>query len=262
MTTTTSTVPVTGLDPVEVTVTSYGSGPPSFLLLHGGAGPQSVTVFAELFAAARGARVLVPVHPGFGGTPRPAGLASVPQLAELYESLLARLGLRDVTVIGNSVGGWITAEIALRHSPEVSGIVLIDAVGIEVPGHPVADFFAMTMDEVFTRTFHDPGPFRFNPAALPPAAQAVAAGNRAALAAYAGRSMSDPTLARRLADVRVPALVLWGDSDAIADPSYGRAYAAAIPAARFLLLKDTGHAPQQETPDLVLHAMPKDAAPC
>ena len=74
--------------------------------------------------------------------------------------------------------------------------------------------------------------------------------------------MSDPTLARRLADVRVPALVLWGDSDAIADPSYGRAYAAAISAARFLLLKDTGHAPQQETPDLVLHAMPKDAAPC
>ena len=43
----------------------------------------------------------------------------------------------------------------------------------------------MTMDEVFTRTFHDPAPFRFDPATLPPEAQAVAAGNRAALAAYA-----------------------------------------------------------------------------
>ncbi len=43
----------------------------------------------------------------------------------------------DVTVIGNSTGGWITAEIALVKSPRVSGIVLIDAVGIEVPGHPV-----------------------------------------------------------------------------------------------------------------------------
>jgi pimeloyl-ACP methyl ester carboxylesterase len=73
MTTTTYTVPVTGLDPVEVTVTSYGSGQP-FLLLHGGAGPQSVTGFAELLAAAHDAHVLVPVHPGFGGTPRPGGL--------------------------------------------------------------------------------------------------------------------------------------------------------------------------------------------
>jgi pimeloyl-ACP methyl ester carboxylesterase len=77
MTTTTYTVPVTGLDPVEVTVTSYGSGQP-FLLLHGGAGPQSVTGFAELLATAHDAQVLVPVHPGFGGTPRPGRLTTIP----------------------------------------------------------------------------------------------------------------------------------------------------------------------------------------
>jgi hypothetical protein len=56
------TVPVTGLDPVEVTVSDYGAGQP-FLLLHGGAGPQSVTGFAELLATTRDVRVLVPVHP-------------------------------------------------------------------------------------------------------------------------------------------------------------------------------------------------------
>ena len=185
----------------------------------------------------------------------PDGLTGIPRLAALYLRLLEDLGLEDVTVIGNSIGGWITAEIALLQSPRVSGIVLIDAVGIEVPGHPVADFFAMTMDEVFTRTFHDPAPFRFDPATLPPEAQAVAAGNRAALAAYAGASMSDPTLAGRLADLEIPTLVLWGDSDRIADPDYGRAYASAIPMAKFQLLTDTGHAPQQETPDQVLRAI-------
>ena len=160
-----------------------------------------------------------------------------------------------MTVIGNSIGGWIAAEIALLRSPHVSGIVLIDAVGLDVPGHPVADFFAMTMDEVFTRTFHDPAKFRFDPTTLPPEAQAVAAGNRGALAAYAGASMSDPALAGRLANLELPALVLWGDSDRIADPDYGRAYASAIPGAKFQLLTDTGHAPQQETPDQVLHAI-------
>jgi pimeloyl-ACP methyl ester carboxylesterase len=254
MTATTYTVPMAGIDPVEVTVTSYGAGPP-FLLLHGGAGPQSVTGFAELLAAAHDARVLVPVHPGFDGTRRPDGLTRISQLAELYNGLIELLGLADVTVIGNSIGGWITAEIALLRSPRISGIVLIDAVGLEVPGHPVADFFSMTMDEVFTRTFHNPEPFRVDPSALPPAAQAVAAGNRAAIAAYAGPTMSDPGLAARLATLDIPALVLWGDSDRIADPGYGRAYAAAIPLARFQLLPDTGHAPQQETPDLVLHAI-------
>ncbi len=250
----TYTVAVDEIGPVEVTVAEYGSGQP-FLLLHGGAGPQSVSGFAELFAATHNVRVLAPIHPGFGGTPRPEACASIPSLAALYQALLDELNLTNVTVIGNSVGGWITAEIALLKSSRVSGIVLIDAVGIDVPGHPVADFFALTMDEVFALSFHDPERFRIDPTSLPPPAQAVAAGNRAALAAYAGTSMSDPTLTGRLATVELPTLVLWGDSDRIVDAVYGRAYAAAIPLARFLLLPDTGHSPQLETPDQVLHAI-------
>ncbi|MFC1407018.1 MULTISPECIES: alpha/beta fold hydrolase [Streptacidiphilus] len=257
-TTTLYTVPLAGTDPVEVSVADFGSGQP-FLLLHGGAGPQSVTGFAEKFAAAHGVRVLVPTHPGFGGTERPEALDSVAGLAALYGALLDQLDLADVTVIGNSIGGWITAEIALLKSPRVSGIVLIDAVGIEVPGHPVADFFSLTMDQVFQLSFHNPAPFRIDPTTLPPAAQAVAAGNRAAIAAYAGTAMTDPTLAGRLASLEIPTLVLWGESDGIVDTHYGHAYAAAIPTARFQLLPETGHSPQLETPDQVIHAI-RDSA--
>ena len=46
--------------------------------------------------------------------------------------------------------------MALLASPRVSGAILVDAVGIEVPGHPIADFFCLTMDEVFTLSFHKP----------------------------------------------------------------------------------------------------------
>ena len=248
------TVDLAGIGSVEVSVADYGSGQP-FLLLHGGAGPQSVTGFAERFAAAHDVRVLVPTHPGFGGTPRPEALRSISGLAALYNALLDQLDLQDVTVIGNSIGGWITAEIALLKSPRVSGLVLIDAVGIEVSGHPVADFFSLTMDQVFQRSFHNPGPFRIDPATLPPAAQAIAAGNRAAIGVYAGTAMTDPALAGRLGTLEIPALVLWGDSDGIVDVDYGRAYAAAIPMARFQLLPDTGHSPQLETPDQVIRAI-------
>jgi pimeloyl-ACP methyl ester carboxylesterase len=256
MTTATYSVGLAGIGPVEVSVAEYGPahGQP-FLLLHGGAGPASVTGFAEQFAAARQVRVLTPTHPGFDGTERPGPLDSIAGLAALYQGLLDQLDLNDVTVIGNSIGGWITAEIALIGSPRVSGIVLIDAVGIEVPGHPVADFFSLTMEEVFARSFRDPAKFRVDPSALPPAAQAIAAGNRAAIGVYAGAAMSDPDLAARLGKLEVPALVLWGDSDGIVDLDYGRAYASAIPMARFQVLPATGHSPQLETPDQVIDAI-------
>jgi pimeloyl-ACP methyl ester carboxylesterase len=250
-TTTTYNLELDGVGPVEVTVTDQGQGTP-IVLLHGGAGPQSVSGFADLLAESQQLRVITPTHPGFGATPRPEALSSVAGLAGLYVQLLDLLDVRNVTVVGNSIGGWIAAEIALLGSARVSGLVLVDACGIEVEDHPVADFFALTMDQVAELSYHDPGSFRIDLSKMPPAFQQVMAGNRASLAAYAGTSMADPTLRDRLASVDVPALVLWGDSDQIVDPDYGRAFAAAIPGARFHLLADTGHVPQIETPHQLL----------
>jgi pimeloyl-ACP methyl ester carboxylesterase len=82
------------------------------------------------------------------------------------------------------------------------------------------------------------------------------AGNRAALAIYDETpSGTDAALRDRLKAISLPTLVLWGDSDQIGDPDYGRAYADAIPAARFQLLTGTGHLPQIETPQQLLAAI-------
>ena len=253
-TSTTLTIALDGIGPVPVSYTERGAGH-AIVLLHGGAGPQSVTAFADLLAQAQPARVIAPVHPGFAGTPRPARLASPSVLAGLYAAMLDELDLTGVTVIGNSVGGWIAAEMALTASPRIGSVVLVDAVGIEVPGHPVADFFSLTLDQVADLSYHDPDRFRVNPAAMTPEQRAAMAGNRQALADYAGTAMTDETLRRRLDRVSVPVCVLWGDSDRIADPDYGRAFAAAIPGAEFRLLHDTGHVPQLESPDLLLEAI-------
>jgi pimeloyl-ACP methyl ester carboxylesterase len=237
------------VDGVPVTLDDAGTGRP-YLLLHGGAGPQSVAGLAARLAG--DARVLAPTHPGFGGTPRPDALHDMAGLARVYAALLAELDLRDVTVVGNSIGGWIAAELALLGDPRVGRVVLVDAAGVVLDAHPVPDFFALTMDQVTDLSYADPDRFRLDVDALPDAQKAVMATNRAALATYAGRAMGDPTLLGRLPAVAVPTLVVWGAADRMIVPAHGEAYAAAIPGARLHVIPAAGHLPQLETPDELL----------
>lgn len=246
---------VPSIGSVTVSYSDQGAGR-TVLLLHGGGGPLTVSTFAELLAAEKDARVITPVHPGFGGTSRPDALSSIRQLAAVYVAVLDALDLSDVTVIGNSIGGWIAAEIALLASPRVGSVVLVDAVGIEVEDHPVADFFSLSFPELARLSYYAPDAFRIDPSTMSPEQLTVMAGNRAALAAYSGEfAMADPGLRERLASVASPTLVVWGDSDGIVDPVYGRAYAAAIPGAEFEELEHVGHLPQLEAPKRLLDSV-------
>jgi pimeloyl-ACP methyl ester carboxylesterase len=136
----------------------------------------------------------------------------------------------------------------------VSGVVLVGATGVDVPGHPIPDVSKLTLDEVMNLSYHDPKPFRVDPSKMTDDQRAVVMANRATLGVYAPQS-SDPTLAGRLRGVAVPVLVISGDSDRIVDSEYGRAFAALIPGAKFVLLTGTGHLPQIETPELLLDAV-------
>ena len=250
MTTVTRHLSTPGAGEVELVVDEQGDGRP-FLLLHGGAGPASMQPFAALLAERHGVRTLAPIHPGFGLTTRPDGLDDVSGLAQLYAAYLAELSLQGVTVIGNSVGGWVAAELALLAPARLSRLMLVDAVGVDVAGHPVADVSGLSVPEIMALSFHDPAPFLRDPASLSETERAALAANQAALAIYAPQ-MTDGTLAARLADLQVPSRVVWGESDGIVDVDYGRAYAHAIPGADFEVLPNTGHLPQLETPEQLL----------
>src|SRR5579859_7277568 len=113
---------------LDLAVTDQGKGR-TFLLLRGGAGPLSMTGLAGSLAV--NARAIVPTHPGFNGEPRPEGFSRISDLALAYLALIERLDLQNVVVVGNSVGGWMAAEMGLLGSPRVSGIVLLNAVGID-----------------------------------------------------------------------------------------------------------------------------------
>jgi len=237
-------------DGLTVRIDERGSGRP-LLVLHGGGGPQSVSGFAA--AVSEHAHVLSPIHPGFAGEPRPEWFNSIDDLALTYLELLERLDLHEVMVVGFSIGGWIASELAVRDTTHLGSIVLVDAVGIQVEGHQIADVFPLTPGELSALSYHNPAAFRIDPATLRPDQVAAMAANFQALGVY-GREpgMHDPKLRRRLGRVRIPALVVWGESDGVVDPDYGRAYAQSLPNARFTLIPEAGHVPQIEQPERLL----------
>ncbi len=233
-------------DGLTLTLEDRGHGP-ALLVLHGGGGPLTVARFVETMSAH--ARVIAPTHPGFAGTPRPESFDSVEQIADAYAALLERLDLADVLVVGFSIGGWIASALALRAGPRLRGLVLVDGAGITVDGEPCADVFGLTPQELSALSYHDPARYGIAPAALSDAQKAGMAANMKTLAVYGrARDMGDPALRARLASVRVPVLVVWGDSDRVVTPAYGRAVAESFPNARFELIAACGHMPQIEQP--------------
>ncbi|WP_051153371.1 alpha/beta fold hydrolase [Nocardia niigatensis] len=229
-------------------MSELGSGA-DILVLHGGAGPSSVAAIAAHLSGT--ANVVTPTHPGWDGTPRPAEVNTIGDLAEVYLRLLDERELRDVVVVGSSIGGWIAAEMAVRDSGgRLAGLVLIDAVGIRVDDAPIRDIFALTPAEVARYSWHDPDRARRNAPELTPAQAAVRQANMRALRHYAGEPyMHNPDLAARLRDVTLRTLLLWGASDGIATPAYAAAYAAAFPDARLEIIADAGHLPHLERPE-------------
>src|SRR5690242_5485250 len=210
----------------------------SFLLLHGGGGVLTMAGFADLLAERTRSRVLLPTHPGFGGTPRRDAIRDVRDLAAAYVGMLEEFDLTDVTVIGNSFGGWLAAEIALQHSPRVTGAVIVDGIGIEVEDHPLTDVSGLSIPELQALSWHDPSKAPTpTPTPTPtPVSGTATAGAPAdprevtgpspdvrALIGYTGPTMSDPTLLTRLAGIDIPVHVIWGESDRIAGPEYGKA---------------------------------------
>lgn len=170
--------------------------------------------------------------------------------------LLDALGLREVMVIGSSIGGWIAAEMALRDTRSVlTCAVLANAAGIQGdPGQEITDLSGLGPAEIGALAFHQPR-FRPDPAALSDEQRAAAAADQRTLAVYAGRGMYDPKLRGRLHRVQVPVLVLWGEHDGVIPPAYGRTYAAALPNATFAPIAESGHFPFMENPAATFAAL-------
>ena len=242
-----STLTVNG---IHVEAVERGSGRP-LLFLHPEIGLDPAAPVLDRLAGR--ARVIAPSHPGFGGSEQPKRFDHIDDLAYFYLDLLDQFDLRDVTLVGVSLGAWIAAEISVKSTARLSHLVLANAVGIKVGDREtrdIVDIFAITEKELNERAYFDPAIAARDYKAMPEDAVRTVARNREATARYGWSPyLHDPKLKGRLHRIRIPTLVLWGSTDRILTEGYGRAYAAAVPGARFEPIERAGHFPHLEQPD-------------
>jgi pimeloyl-ACP methyl ester carboxylesterase len=235
---------------IELEVIRRGAGRP-VLLLHGMQNVDPRARFLDLLS--RRAEIIVPSHPGFGHSPRPADFDTVYDLVHLYLDVLEALPYERVALVGLSFGGWLAAEIAVQCCHRIDRLVLVDAFGIKISDREtpdILDVFNTSPQEVQRRSWHDPGKWAPDFNAMSDDELVVRAQNWEALCLYGWHPyMYNPQLKRWLHRIMVPTLVLWGASDEIVQPSYGRAYSALIPGARFELIAEAGHHPEIEQPE-------------
>jgi pimeloyl-ACP methyl ester carboxylesterase len=211
-------------------------------------------------------RVVAPDLPGFGRSEMPSGRISIQGFARVVDALCDQLGLESPVVVGNSMGGFTGAELALAFPTRVSKLVLVSAAGISVeniwkePVMAVGRLMAVGAARTGVRSLPVVARPRLRRAALqlvvrypeklsvPLASELVVGagtpGFVGGLDAVFGYSFRD-----RLPEIEVPTLIVWGRNDILVPVEDAYEFERLIGAnAHAVVFDDTGHLPQVERP--------------
>lgn len=247
-----------------------GAGRP-LVFLHGfGANLYTWHAWAPMLAAYD--RYLVDLK-GHGRAPAPDdGRYAPADQAALVHEMILRLDLRDVTLVGHSMGGGIALLTALRlldgGAPHLRGLVLVASaaypqrlppfISIARRGVLARAGFALLpkrllMRAVLRAIVHDPASVKDEQVEAYAAPYRDAA-HRRALLATARQLIPDDLGAwtARFPEIDVPSLLLWGREDRVVPLSVGEALARALPHARLEVLDACGHMPPEEMPEASL----------
>jgi pimeloyl-ACP methyl ester carboxylesterase len=238
----------------EIEVLRGGSGP-ALVFLHGAGGAHNWMPYMDRLAEHYS--LYVPSHPGWGRSDTPDWLDGVGDLAYFYLEFLDVIGEDDavgedgVHLVGNSFGGWLALEIAVRSAARIKSMTLVSAAGIHVAGVPKGDIFLWDDDERVYNTFYDRKLAEARLAREPSEEDAdIALKNHFSTAKMAWHPrFYNPELQKWLHRIHVPTLILWGDSDKIFPPAYGEAMQKLIPGSTLTIIPECGHLPQQEKLD-------------
>jgi pimeloyl-ACP methyl ester carboxylesterase len=231
----------------EISLFRHGSGRP-VLFLHAAGGAGNWEPFHERMAES--VDLIAPDHPGFGRSDELPEVATIADLTAHYVALLDKLGIDRLDVVGASFGGWVAAELVSTIPDRVEHLVLMAPAGLDVPGAPPADLFAMAPPELVRALFYDDATVDAALSAAPTPEQiAQTEKDMAAFARFAREPyLHDPELPARLPRISCPTLVIAAEVDVIIPRAHSEAYAAAIPGATLRELPRAAHGMHHERP--------------
>jgi pimeloyl-ACP methyl ester carboxylesterase len=257
------------IDGRRVNVVELGAGEPAMVFIHGLAGSWQNWLENLPHFAAAGHRVIALDLPGFGASEAPRSKLSIPGYGALVDMLLDRLGVGPAVIVGNSMGGFIGAEVAIQYPPRVERLVLVSAAGltVEYQRNETAlgvlrfgkrllmawgGFVGARSDAIASRprtrrllmrlVVHDADRL---PAPLI-AEQVRGAGNPGFVDAL--DALTDYPIRPRLGEIGCPTLIVWGTEDNLVPVRDAAEFERLIPDARKVVWEETGHVPMLERP--------------
>jgi pimeloyl-ACP methyl ester carboxylesterase len=243
-----------------------GGSAPAMVFVHG-LGGRWQNWLLNIPAFMDSHRVIALDLPGFGASEMPAEEISIKGYAKTVDALLGELGIESAVFVGNSMGGFVAAEVALSFHTRVERLVLVSAAGLSIeyrrrePLMTLARIWAAgatrvtaTGDAVITRP-------RLRRAALqlvlryPERLSAemtyeLVQGSGAPGFMDALGALLDYSYRDQLARIEMPVLIVWGRNDMLVPRGDAREYEELIGAnARRVMFDDTGHVPMIERPN-------------
>jgi pimeloyl-ACP methyl ester carboxylesterase len=248
----------------RVNYIEMGTGEP-LVFVHGLAGCwQNWLENIPHFARTR--RVIAVDLPGFGESELPREEISIPGYGRFVDAFLGAIGVERAPLVGNSMGGFISAEVALSHPARVEKLVLVSAAGlVTVPDRQLAlakrlaPYFHMGTARTIGRREHWVrrrrmrrmflyGVARHPDLLQPELCYEIASGGGKPGFIDAFSAVLDYDFRDRLSDVSHPTLVVWGRDDRIVPVGGAHEYERLIAGARKEIFEDTGHVPMIERP--------------
>jgi pimeloyl-ACP methyl ester carboxylesterase len=258
------------------TLTAGPAGAPPLLLLHG-LGSTKASWLTIVPQAARRHRVVALDLPGFGRSSKPRGSYDAPWFAEHVRNVMNELSIDRAFIAGNSMGGRIAMETAMRYPERVEAIACLcpaaafnrrPALWLVKLLRPELGMMASRlpreqMGKALRRLFADPGCLHdsWYEAAIddflatwrsPRARRALFTALRNI---YLDEPEGDDGFWSRLSKMETPALFLYGERDELITHHFSRKIRRTLPEAEVFVWEDCGHVPQIELPDRTARAM-------
>lgn len=220
---------------------------PPLFIFHRDIGTLDRQEFYDLLAVDRD--VIVPDHPGFGRSPRPAWVRSVRDIAVIYRQLIAAMGVKRHALLGLGLGGWIASELATMSSADVTGMALVGAMGVQPPSGYILDQAMVDYIQYVSAGFHKPEAFAgaFGAEVTTDQLEQWDLCREMCFRIAWKPYMYSQSLPHLVSGLSMPAAVVWGEHDRIVPISAGEVYAKAL-STSVQVIPGTGHHVEIEAP--------------